>query len=107
MDKQFLEFRTTCDDQAVLKAISKALLESKLAACVQISGPVVSRYRWEGKIESKKEWILAAKSIAYLTHNVMTLIEEHHSYDEPEIISTPFTPVSDGYAIWLVENLAE
>ena len=45
--------------------------------------------------------------MTYLTKNVLAVIQEHHSYEEPEIVSTPFTPVSDGYAIWLIENLAE
>lgn len=106
MEKQFIEIKTTCDDQEVLKKIAKALLEAKLAACVQIGKPVVSSYHWQGKLESKKEWTLEAKSISYLTNNAMTVIQEHHSYDEPEIVSTQFTPVSDGYAIWLLENLA-
>lgn len=107
MEKHFIEIKTTCDDQEVLSKIAKALLEAKLAACVQIGKPVISSYRWKGKIESKKEFTLAAKSMTYLTKNVLAVIQEHHSYEEPEIVSTPFTPVSDGYAIWLIENLAD
>lgn len=107
MDKYFVEIRTTSDDQDNLRKIAASLIESQLAACVQISGPILSTYRWEGKIESKKEWLLSAKSISYLLQNVSTAIKEHHNYDEPEIIATRFDAISDGYAIWLGENLAD
>ncbi len=107
MDKYFLEIRTTSDDQEVLRKIAGTLVESKLAACVQISGPILSTYYWQGKLESKKEWVLAAKSISYLVQNLTSAVKENHNYDEPEIIATRFDAISDGYAIWLSENLAE
>lgn len=107
MDKHFVEIKTTSDDQDVLRKIAASLVEAKLAACVQIGGPILSTYRWEGKLESKKEWVLTAKSMSYLTQNAGTEIRNHHNYDEPEIISTRFDVVSDGYAIWLIENLSE
>jgi periplasmic divalent cation tolerance protein len=107
MDKHFVEIRTTSDDQDPLRKIAAALVESKLAACVQIGGPILSTYKWQGKMESKKEWVLTAKSISYLLQNATLAIKEHHNYDEPEIIATRFEVLSDGYAIWLVENLAE
>lgn len=107
MDKYFVEIRTTSDDQETLRKIAADLVESQLAACVQISGPILSTYRWGGKIESKKEWVLSGKSISYLLQNVSTAIKENHNYEEPEIISTRFEAISDGYAIWLGENLAD
>lgn len=107
MDKHFLEIRTTSDDQEVLRKIAGNLVEAKLAACVQISGPILSTYQWQGKLESKKEWVLSAKSISYLVQNLTTAVKELHNYDEPEVIATRFDAVSDGYAIWLGENLAD
>ena len=107
MEKYFVEIRTTSDNQDALRKIAAALVETKLAACVQIGGPILSTYRWEGKVESKKEWLLSAKSISYLLQNATLAIKENHNYDEPEIVATRFEVLSDGYAIWLGENLAE
>lgn len=107
MEKYFVEIKTTSDDQEVLRKISTHLVESKLAACVQLGGPVISTYRWQGKVETKKEWTLTAKSIAYLLQNVTNTITELHNYDEPEVVAIRIDPIADGYAIWLGENIAD
>lgn len=95
---------TTAKDRDTLQRIASALLEKKLAACCQISGPVDSLYRWQDKIESAAEYVVSVKTMSALAENVMLLIRAMHSYDEPELIITPILGGSPTYLLWLAEN---
>ena len=78
-----------------------ALIERRLAACVQIVGPIKSVYRWQGKIESGEEWLCVAKTRRELYDQVEAAIRELHPYDEPEIIATEIVAGSRGYLDWI------
>ena len=96
---------TTSDKRDSLEAIAKKLIELRLAACCQISGPVESHYRWEGKVESAEEWICTAKTTTARLEEVISQIKSLHHYDEPEIIATPIVGGSDGYLNWIREQV--
>ncbi|MGN6586733.1 MAG: divalent-cation tolerance protein CutA [Solirubrobacterales bacterium] len=85
--------------------IAAVLVERRLAACVQVAGPITSHYRWQGEIEEEREWQCLAKTtrVAYMA--VEAAIREVHSYDEPEIIATPIVAGSAGYLAWIDENV--
>lgn len=95
---------TTADDREQLEQIARTLLEKKLAACCQISGPVESLYRWQDQIESAAEYIVTIKTMSALSPQVMRIIREMHSYDEPELIITPILGGSPTYLQWLTES---
>ena len=69
--------------------IAKALVEQRLAACVNIIQPVRSIYRWEGKVCDEQELLLVAKTHVEQIAALMACVEELHSYDVPEILPTP------------------
>lgn len=97
---------TTAGSEEEAGRIASVLVEKGLAACVQVVGPIVSRYRWQGEIEEAREWQCLAKTTRAAYEAVEAAIREVHSYDEPEIIATPILAGSAGYLAWVEENSA-
>ena len=86
--------------------IAQALVEEKLAACVNIVGPVRSVYRWRGAVESASEYLLVIKSRARHFPALQRRIGELHSYQVPEIIAVQIADGSKAYLQWLAESTA-
>lgn len=90
----------TASSQAEAESLAKALVEAKLAACVNLY-PVRSFYRWQGELCCDQEWQLTIKtrlaSFGRLAHEV----QQRHSYDTPEIIALPIVTGSPSYLDWL------
>ncbi len=101
----YVQVLTTTGSEEEAEVIATALVEGRLAACVQVVGPIVSRYRWQGKIEREREWQCLAKTEAALYDTVEAAIRRVHSYDEPEILATPIVAGSPGYLAWIGENV--
>jgi periplasmic divalent cation tolerance protein len=96
--ESIVQITTTLDSERAAEQLSTALVERRLAACVQIVGPVRSVFRWKGKIEISPEWMCVIKSAADRADDVQSAIRELHEYDVPEIL---ITPVVDGHAAYL------
>lgn len=96
---------TTAETQAVLDTIANALLEKRMAACCQISGPIKSIYRWEGRIESSTEYSCTIKTVAKHVSQITRTIGELHPYDEPEIIVTLIVGGSESYLKWIADSV--
>jgi periplasmic divalent cation tolerance protein len=85
----------TCSSPSEARKIARAVVEQRLAACANIvTAPVRSIYRWKGKVESAKEFLLIIKKVKRL-----------HSYDVPEIIALPIAAGSANYLNWISESL--
>ena len=69
------------------KKMAHQLIESRLAACVQIQGGMHSIYRWEGKVCEANEVLLSAKTVADKWVDISNFIKSHHPYDLPEVIA--------------------
>ena len=89
---------TTVADRANGLALAQALLERRLAACVNVGAPVDSLYHWRGRIETGREVPLTIKTRASLYSKVEAAIRELHDYELPEIVAVP---ISDGYAPYI------
>jgi periplasmic divalent cation tolerance protein len=89
---------TTLPGRAEAEAMANRLVEERLAACVQVRGPVYSTYRWEGKVEQAEEWQCQAKCLRALYPQVEAAIRGMHPYEVPEIVAVP---VAAGYAAYL------
>jgi periplasmic divalent cation tolerance protein len=100
-----IQVLTTAGSEEEAGRIAELLVDRKLAACVQVVGPVVSRYRWRGAIEEAREWQCLAKTTRAAYEAVEAAIRAVHSYDEPEIIATPIVAGSAGYLAWIEENV--
>jgi periplasmic divalent cation tolerance protein len=102
-----IQVLTTAGSEEAAERISTALLEARLAACVQVIGPIVSRYHWQGRLETATEWQCLAKTEAQLYPAVEQAIRAAHSYEEPEILAIPVLTGSAGYLAWIAENVGE
>ncbi len=96
---------TTAESDEVLGQIAYALLQKRIAACCQISGPIKSVYRWDGKVESSTEHSCSIKTTFQHVATIISTIREMHSYDEPEIIVTPIVGGSTSYLKWIADSV--
>jgi periplasmic divalent cation tolerance protein len=83
--------------------IAKALVEEKLAGCINIVKDIRSIYSWQGKIEDEPELLLIAKSRRQLFNKLKDRVKKLHSYTVPEIIAIPVIEGSEDYLNWLQE----
>jgi periplasmic divalent cation tolerance protein len=96
----------TCANVAEAKRIARAVVEARLAACVNIlPGAVISIYRWRGKVESASERLLLIKTSRKHLAKLRAAVERLHSYDVPEFIALPIAAGSRAYLRWLAMNL--
>lgn len=100
-----IQVLTTIGSKADAQAIADALVAQRLAACVQVVGPITSTYRWQGQVETAEEWLCIAKSRSDLYAAVERAIRAVHPYEEPEILAVPVTAGSASYLRWLDDNL--
>jgi periplasmic divalent cation tolerance protein len=84
--------------------IAQALVKERLAACVNIVGPVRSIYRWRGTIEDASEYMLVIKAPARHVSQLERRVRELHSYEVPEIIAVTLAAASKPYLAWLAES---
>ncbi len=97
----YIQVMTTTDKREDAEGIAQALVEARLAGCVQILGPLTSVYRWQGKIERAEEWLCLVKSREALYGAIEAAIRSRHPYETPEIIALPITAGSRDYLDWL------
>ena len=81
--------------------LAEKLVESRLAACVQIVPQITSFYFWEGKVQKDNEQLLLIKTTEDKYLELEKFISENHSYDVPEIVAVRSESVSEPYRIWL------
>lgn len=94
----------TCGSEEEAYRISKALVEGRLAACVNILSPVRSIYRWEGKMWDEKECLLVIKTQKKHFELIEKKVKSLHSYSVPEIIGLTIEKGDEPYLSWLYEN---
>jgi len=95
---------STCSDLPEAKKIAKAIIEKRLAACINIC-PVYSIFRWKESIEESDEQLLVIKTSSTLFKKVSLCIKNLHSYEVPEIISTEIKQDSRPYLKWLEDSV--
>ena len=98
---------TNCPDEASANAIALALVEERLAACVNLLPRVQSIYRWQGAVESASEIPLLIKSTATHYPALEQRIVALHPYDLPEIVALPITDGLPAYLNWLAAETSE
>ena len=90
------------DEEA--RRIGRAVVEERLAACVNVLGPCHSIYRWQGKIEEAGEVAALFKTAADRAPELIARIAELHSYNVPAAVVWPIADALDGYRHWVVEE---
>jgi len=96
---------TSVSSLSEAQLITDALIEQRLCACVQVSGPGSSTYRWHGKVEQTEEYYLNIKTNEVRKQEALDWLQRHHPYDLPEI-SWVFHDCSEQYAQWIDSAVA-
>lgn len=96
----------TCGSAKEAKTIARSLVEGQLAACVNLlPSPIESIYRWQGRIESAREFLLIIKTTRKRFAAVQAEVRRLHSYEVPEIIALPIARGSRDYLTWISESV--
>lgn len=99
--ESYIQVTTTTKKKEDAEKIAISLVERKIAACAQIAGPIISIYRWKGKIETAEEWQCVIKSRKNLYDEIEKAIRAVHTYEVPEIIAVPIVAGSVDYLEWI------
>ena len=105
MMEEYMQVFTTTEKKEDAEKIAKALVEKRLAGCIQIVGPVASTFWWKGNVETAEEWLCFIKSKKLLYEKLEKVIKEIHPYETPEIIAMPIVAGSKEYLEWLSSEL--
>jgi len=101
MEEKYIIVLVTAADDDEARLIAKVLLEQKKAACVNIMSGIVSLFWWQDKIDQASESLLVIKTGRSLLDEVVALVKEMHSYENPEIIALPVAGGSSRYLDWI------
>jgi periplasmic divalent cation tolerance protein len=96
---------STAGSEEEARKIAQALVERRLAACVNIVGPIHSIYRWKGAVESAPEHLLIIKTTESAFPHVRDAIRELHSYELPECVMLTIEAGSEEYLKWITESV--
>ena len=104
---EFIQVMTTLATEAEARRLAGLLVEARLAACVQIIGPLTAVYRWQGKVETAAEYQLLIKSRQALYEQLAARIKAEHPYQVPEILAVPVVAGGADYLQWLAGELQD
>ena len=95
----------TAPSSSVAAHLAEALVEERLAACVNAVSGVRSTYRWEGKVESEDEVLLVIKTSESKFERLKERLVELHPYDCPEVVAWPVTHGLAAYLSWVTQEV--
>lgn len=95
---------TTLATRADADRMAAEIVARRLAACVQVEGPVVSHYLWRGKAERSEEHRLCLKFLPSQLHTLEAFVLKHHPYDTPEWIVVEAERAAEKYLSWMESN---
>lgn len=104
---EYIQVVTTVSTRKAAENIAKSILTKKLAACVQILGPVKSSYWWEKKITKNTEYVCLIKTKRFLYEKLENEIVSMHQYEVPEILAFEVSQGNMPYLKWIDESLME
>ena len=101
----YIQVMTTVENRSDAEKIAAYLVEERIAACVQILGPIHSYFQWQGKMDKAEEYLCMIKSRDDLFHELEAAIKKMHPYEVPEIIALPINRGSAEYLSWMAAEL--
>ena len=102
---EYIQVLTTVGNKADAEKIARTLVEEKLAACVQILGPLTSYFHWQGKLDTAGEYLCLVKSRNDLFTELEKAIKDQHPYEVPEILALPVVKGGKEYLDWMAAEL--
>ncbi|MGL5360873.1 MAG: divalent-cation tolerance protein CutA [Shewanella sp.] len=104
MQDNYLLVFTSCPDAPQAERLGRALVEARIAACVQLSAPIQSIYCWEGQLCQEQEVSVQIKCLQSRYGQLEQLVQQLHPYQVPEIIAVPVTHGLPAYLDWIKDN---
>lgn len=101
---EFLVVLSTVPDHGTATGIARALVEARLAACVNVVPGLTSIYRWEGAVHEDAELLLVIKTRRALFDELARALSAAHPYEVPEIVALPLAGGGAKYLAWLAES---
>lgn len=102
---EYIQVSMTVEKKEDAQRIGREAVESRLAACVQISGPITSLYWWKGRIEEAEEWLCLLKTEMRLFEELVSKLRALHPYEVPEIVAVPLAAGSADYLRWIDQEV--
>jgi periplasmic divalent cation tolerance protein len=102
--KTYLIYMTTADTQEA-RAIGRHLVQSKLAACVNILDQMNSMYVWQGEFQDDQEAVMIAKTTQEQVPSLIAAVKERHSYQCPCIVAIPIADGNPDFLQWIEERV--
>lgn len=102
---RYIQIFTTTDERKVADKIASVLVRDRVAACVQILGPVSSTFKWNGKVTKYREWLCIIKTKQTLYKKAEARIRSVHNYSVPEILAVQISSGNKPYLEWLDKNV--
>lgn len=102
---ELVQMTTTLPSEADAETMASGVLDARLAACAQVSGPVTSHYIWKEELCREQEWLCVMKTPATHAERLMAHVLEAHPYEVPEIIVTQVYDVLPAYLAWARESV--
>ena len=96
---------TTVGDSASAETLAQQLVERRLAACVNIVGPIRSIYRWRGHVHSDPEFLLLIKTTSERAERLRSELKSLHPYELPECVEIAIEGGSDEYLAWIAAEV--
>jgi len=96
---------STCGSAEEAQKIARALVEGRVAACVNILPEIRSVYRWKGAVEEASEWLLLIKTTQAQFERLRAEIARLHSYEVPEIVALPVAGGLEAYLDWIAASV--
>ena len=96
---------TTCAVESDAERMARALVDGRLAACVNVVPGMRSFYHWKGETQSSEEFLLIVKTSRDLFEALRAEMERLHPYELPELLALPVVAGADDYLSWLQSNL--
>jgi len=104
--RTFFLVLVTAPDQRTARGLAQIILESRLAACVNLIPSVESHYWWKGKLEAGMEILMLIKTTREKLARLERLVLKHHPYNTPEFLAVPLAAGNSRYLGWLAASVA-
>lgn len=104
---EFVQITTTTGTRHDAEQIAAELVSRRLVGCAQVTGPITSTFRWQGKVEAAEEWMCTLKTSREQLAAIQRVFEAIHPYEVPELIAVPIVDGGAAYLKWLAEQVGE
>ncbi|HMK63319.1 MAG TPA: divalent-cation tolerance protein CutA [Acidimicrobiales bacterium] len=95
------QVQTTTGTPEEAERLAQMVVEQRLAACAQVSGPISSTYWWKGTVERSTEWMCTFKTTEDRVAGLTAALRDAHPYDVPELVVTVLSGADDDYSAWV------